>query len=100
MLEGNKKPFNVREIREQFPALRQLVYGKNLIYFDSGATSQKPQVVLDAINRFYSKDNANIHRGVHLLSQQATEGYEDSRRFIAKYMNAKSDNEIIFTKGT
>ena len=65
-------PFNVREIREQFPALRQQVYGKNLIYFDNGATSQKPQLVLDAINHYYSKENANIHRGVHYLSQRAT----------------------------
>ena len=96
----NKRKFNIREIREDFPALRQLIYGKNLIYFDNGATSQKPQYVLDAINRYYSKDNANIHRGVHHLSQKATSEYEDSRKFIAKYMNAKSSDEIIFTKGT
>jgi len=62
------KPFNVREIREEFPALRQQIYGKNLIYFDNGATSQKPKLVLDAINLFYSKENANIHRGVHYMS--------------------------------
>lgn len=96
----NKRKFNVREIREDFPALRQLVYGKNLIYFDNGATSQKPQYVLDAINKYYSKDNANIHRGVHHLSQKATSDYEDSRKFIAKYINAKTSDEVIFTKGT
>lgn len=96
----NKRKFNVREIREDFPALRQLIYGKNLIYFDNGATSQKPQYVLDAINRYYSKDNANIHRGVHHLSQKATSEYEDSRKFIAQYINARSSSEIIFTKGT
>lgn len=96
----NKRKFNIREIREDFPALRQLIYGKNLIYFDNGATSQKPQYVLDAINLFYSKDNANIHRGVHHLSQKATSGYEDSRKFIASYINANSSDEIIFTKGT
>lgn len=96
----NKRKFNVREIREDFPALRQLVYGKNLIYFDNGATSQKPQYVLDAINRYYSKNNANIHRGVHHLSQKATSEYEDSRKFIGQYINARSSDEIIFTKGT
>ena len=93
-------PFNVREIREQFPALRQQVYGKNLIYFDNGATSQKPQLVLDAINHYYSKENANIHRGVHYLSQRATTEYEAARTRIQKRLNAKSSNEIIFTKGT
>lgn len=96
----NKRKFSVREIREDFPALRQLVYGKNLIYFDNGATSQKPQYVLDAINRYYSKDNANIHRGVHHLSQKATSDYEAARKYIANYLNANSSDEIIFTKGT
>lgn len=95
-----KRKFNVREIREDFPALRQLIYGKNLIYFDNGATSQKPQLVLDAINKYYSKDNANIHRGVHLLSQKATDEYEEARRYIGQYINAKTSDEIIFTKGT
>jgi cysteine desulfurase/selenocysteine lyase len=94
-----KKPFNVKEIREQFPALRQKIYGKNLVYFDNGATSQKPQVVLDAINLFYSKENANIHRGVHYMSQRATTEYEASRIRIQKYLNAKKSEEIIFTKG-
>jgi cysteine desulfurase / selenocysteine lyase len=95
-----KRKFSVREIREDFPALRQSIYGKNLIYFDNGATSQKPQFVLDAINQYYSKDNANIHRGVHHLSQKATSEYEASRDFIYKYINANSKDEIIFTKGT
>lgn len=100
MEASNKRKFNVREIREDFPALRQTIYGKNLIYFDNGATSQKPQLVLDAINQYYSKDNANIHRGVHHLSQKATSEYEASRKFIAAYINAKTSDEIIFTKGT
>lgn len=100
MEESPKNKFNVREIREQFPSLRQQVYGKNLIYFDNGATSQKPQIVLDAINHFYSKENANIHRGVHYLSQMATTAYEDARRTIQKYLNAAKSEEIIFTKGT
>ena len=99
-MEGQKKHFNVREIREQFPALRRLIYGKNLIYFDNGATSQKPQMVLDAINMYYSKDNANIHRGVHYMSQKATTGFEDARQTIQKYINANKSEEIIFTKGT
>ncbi len=94
------RKFNVREIREDFPALRQTVYGKNLIYFDNGATSQKPQMVIDAINKYYSKDNANIHRGVHHLSQKATTEYEAARTIIANYLNAGAAHEIIFTKGT
>ncbi len=95
-----QKPFNVREIREEFPALRQQVYGKNLIYFDNGATSQKPKLVLDAINLFYSKENANIHRGVHYLSQRATTDYEAARQRIQRYLGARKPEEIIFTKGT
>lgn len=100
MVESSKKKFNVREIREQFPSLRQQVYGKNLIYFDNGATSQKPQIVLDALNHFYAKENANIHRGVHYLSQMATSAYEEARKTIQKYVNAQKSEEIIFTKGT
>lgn len=100
MAEITKKPFSVREVREQFPALRRQIYGKNLIYFDNGATSQKPQIVLDAINRVYSKDNANIHRGVHYMSQKATNEFEDARKTIQTYLNATKPEEIIFTKGT
>ncbi|MBI3238851.1 MAG: cysteine desulfurase [Flavobacteriia bacterium] len=95
-----KRKFSVREIRQDFPALRQQIYGKNLIYFDNGATSQKPQLVLDAINQYYSKNNANIHRGVHFMSQQATSEYETSREYIKSYINAEKQEEIIFTKGT
>ena len=100
MENQTKRRFSVREVREDFPALRQLVYNKNLIYFDNGATSQKPQMVIDAVNRFYAKENANIHRGVHYLSQKATDHYEEARTFIANYLNAKHTHEIIFTKGT
>lgn len=95
-----KRKFSVREIRQDFPALRQQIYGKNLIYFDNGATSQKPQLVLDAINQYYSKNNANIHRGVHFMSQQATSEYETSREYIKSFINAEKQEEIIFTKGT
>ena len=97
MSELEKKSFNVREIREEFPALRQQIYGKNLIYFDNGATSQKPQLVLNAINLFYSKENANIHRGVHYMSQKATTEYEAARQRIQHYIGARKSEEIIFT---
>ena len=100
MENPSKRKFNVRDIRQDFPALRQQVYGKNLIYFDNGATSQKPQMVLDAINQYYSMDNANIHRGVHHLSQKATSEYEDARETIRRFINAGKREEIIFTKGT
>jgi cysteine desulfurase / selenocysteine lyase len=97
---SQKRKFSVREIRQDFPALRQTIYGKNLIYFDNGATSQKPQPVLDAINQYYSKNNANIHRGVHYMSQQATSGYEASRRYVQTFINAEKPEEVLFTKGT
>ena len=100
MTEIIKKPFNVREIREEFPALRQEIYGKNLIYFDNGATSQKPQIVINAIDKFYAKENANIHRGVHYLSQKATTEFEEARKKIQHFINAQKAEEIIFTKGT
>lgn len=100
MTDETKKAFNVSAIREQFPALSQKIYNKNLIYFDNGATSQKPAMVLDAINQYYSKDNANIHRGVHFMSQHATTEYETARKTIQHYIHAKSSDEIIFTKGT
>ena len=93
-------PFSVHAIRELFPALRQKVYGKPLIYFDNGATSQKPQMVLDTLAQYYAIENANIHRGVHYLSQQATSAYEAARRTIQQYIHAKAPEEIIFTKGT
>jgi cysteine desulfurase/selenocysteine lyase len=95
-----KRKLSSREVREDFPALRQTIYGKNLIYFDNGATSQKPQSVIDAINLYYTKNNANIHRGVHHLSQKATNEYEAARVTIAQYINSKHNHEIIFTKGT
>lgn len=92
--------FDIEKIRKQFPALHQEVYGKQLIYFDNGATSQKPQSVIDAIQLYYSKENANIHRGVHHLSQVATEKYEGARKTIQKAINAELSEEVLFTKGT
>lgn len=92
--------FDVQKIRAQFPILSQTVNGKPLVYFDNGATSQKPQVVIDSIVEYYSKYNANIHRGVHTLSQLATDAYEQARFKIQKHFNAKHSYEIIFTSGT
>lgn len=92
--------FDIHKIRKDFPALNQKIYGKDLIYFDNGATSQKPQSVIDAITQYYSKDNSNIHRGVHYLSQLATTQYEEARKTIRKYINAEFEEEILFTKGT
>jgi cysteine desulfurase/selenocysteine lyase len=92
--------FDVQKIRAQFPILSQTVNGKPLVYFDNGATSQKPQVVIDSIVDYYSNYNANIHRGVHTLSQLATDAYEQARIKIQKHFNTKQPFEIIFTSGT
>ncbi|WP_396198367.1 aminotransferase class V-fold PLP-dependent enzyme [Flavobacterium sp.] len=92
--------FDVQKIRAQFPILSQSINGKPLVYFDNGATSQKPQVVIDSIVDYYSNYNANIHRGVHTLSQLATDAYEQARNKIQKHFNAKQPYEIIFTSGT
>lgn len=100
MTTQEKITFNVEEIRKQFPALHREVYGKPSIYFDNGATSQKPQIVIDTINRYYTSENANIHRGVHFLSQQATDAYEEARRIVQQFIHAKHEHEVIFTKGT
>ena len=92
--------FNVQDIRKDFPILSREVNGKPLVYLDNGATSQKPQVVIDAITGYYTNDNSNIHRGVHTLSQVATTAYEEARIKIQKWINAEHLEEIIFTKGT
>lgn len=92
--------FDIQKIRADFPILSQKVNGKPLVYFDNGATSQKPQVIIDAIEKYYSEYNANIHRGVHTLSQLATDAYEVARNTIQNHINAKHNHEIIFTSGT
>jgi len=92
--------FNIDAIRADFPILSQKVNGKPLVYFDNGATSQKPQVVIDAISKYYQEINANIHRGVHTLSQLATDAYEASRGKIQNHINAKFAHEVLFTSGT
>lgn len=93
----NKNVFN---LRNDFPTLKRKVNGKDLVYFDNGATSQKPNSVIKRINEFYQNENSNIHRGVHTLSQEATSAYEDAREKVQKYINASLEEEIIFTKGT
>ena len=92
--------FNVEAIRKDFPILNRSVNGKPLVYFDNGATSQTPQTVIDVIVDYYSNYNANIHRGVHTLSQEATDKYEEARKIIQAHFNAKHAYEIILTSGT
>lgn len=91
---------DIQKIRADFPILSQKVNGKPLVYFDNGATSQKPQVVIDAISKYYQEINANIHRGVHTLSQLATDAYEVSRKKVQNHINAQYVHEVLFTSGT
>jgi cysteine desulfurase/selenocysteine lyase len=90
---------DLRSIRADFPALRQNVHGHPLVYLDNAATTQKPEVVLAALYKYYSEDNANVHRGAHTLSERATRGYEGARAIIARFLNAREDREIVFTRG-
>jgi cysteine desulfurase/selenocysteine lyase len=91
---------DINRIRQQFPILTTQVNGKPLVYFDNGATTQKPQRVIDAIVNYYSHENSNVHRGVHNLSRVATDSYEQGRKAVQQLINAKHTHEIIFTKGT
>ena len=92
--------FNIEKIRADFPILLRQIHNKPLIYFDNAATSQKPQAVIDALVHYYSFQNANIHRGVHALSQEATDAYEQAREEVQRFFNARFRQEIIFTSGT
>ncbi|MGD0099067.1 MAG: cysteine desulfurase [Acidobacteriota bacterium] len=92
--------YDAQKMREDFPIFRQLVNGKPLVYLDNAATTQKPQPVLDALTRFYTKECANIHRGVHFLSERATASYETSREKVRHFINAASVQEIVFLRGT
>ena len=92
--------FDINKIRADFPILHQQVNGKPLVYFDNGATSQKPRSVIDALVHYYERDNSNVHRGLHTLSMRATDAYEGARARIAKFINAADPAEIIFTRGT
>ena len=91
---------NINAIREKFPILQEKIDGNELIYFDNGATTHKPKVVIDAISNYYSTQNSNVHRGVHHLSQIATDYFEESRSEVKKFINSHKECEIIFTKGT
>jgi cysteine desulfurase / selenocysteine lyase len=93
-------PFDVERIRREFPILSRSVRGKPLVYLDNAATSQKPQAVIDSVNRFYSAENANIHRGVHYLSERATGSYDEVREAVTHFINAPSSRGVIFTRGT
>jgi len=90
--------WDVARIRQDFPALHQEIHGKPLVYLDNAATTQKPQVVIDALSAYYTRDNANVHRGVHLLSERATDAYESARRRIQRHLNAASHREIVFVR--
>ncbi len=90
---------DINKIRQDFPILNQTLYGKPLAYFDNGATTQKPQVVLDTITHFHNSINANIHRGVHKLSEESTKAYEEARETVRSFINAKKTSEVIFTSG-
>jgi cysteine desulfurase/selenocysteine lyase len=89
-----------KKYRADFPILDQKVHGQPLIYFDNAATSQKPRAVIEALDHYYEHDNANVHRGIHELSNRATEAFEAARRRAAKFINARSADEIVFTRGT
>jgi len=95
-----KNKYDVNKIREDFPILKKKVHGKNLVYLDNAATTQKPTYVIDRVNKYYTTMNANIHRGVHALSQEATEAFEGARIIIKQFINALGKNQIIFTRGT
>ncbi len=92
--------FDVERIREDFPILKRRVHGKPLVYLDNAATSQKPQVVIDTITRYYSAENANVHRGIHLLSEEATQAFEETRAKVARFLKASEAREIVFVRGT
>src|SRR5205809_3397632 len=95
-----KRKVDWPSFREDFPILDQKVHGHPLVYFDNAATTQKPRAVIDALRRYYEQDNANVHRGIHELSNRATAAFEAARARAAKYLNARSADEIIFTRGT
>mgnify|MGYP000938527600 CR=1 FL=1 len=90
---------DINKVRADFPILSREVYGRPLVYFDNAATSQKPQCVMDKITEMYTTINSNVHRGVHFLSQAATDEHEDARKTVQRFINAKSPNEIVFTRG-
>ena len=91
---------DVEKIRKDFPILDQIVNDEPLVYLDNAATTQKPKAVLEAVNRYYQEDNANVHRGVHTLAERATASYEAARETVRRFINASSTKEVLFTRGT
>lgn len=100
VIKPTEPVFNIEKIRADFPILQRTVHGKPLVYLDTAASAQRPLAVIEAVDGFYRNHNANIHRGVHLLSQEATEDYEQARLKVAGFINAPSDQECVFTRGT
>ena len=98
--ESGLQQLDIEKVRRDFPILARQVHGKPLVYFDTAASAQRPLAVIEATDRFYRRHNANVHRGVHTLSQEATDLYEAARRALAEFINADSDREVIFTRGT
>src|SRR5213083_3472697 len=99
-LSAKAKKIDFAKIRADFPILDQKVHGHPLIYFDNAATTQKPRVVLETLRHYYERDNANVHRGIHELSNRATAAFEAARDRAARFINAGSSGEIVFTRGT
>ena len=92
--------FDIDKIREDFPILQEKIYGKRLVYLDSGATTQRPLQVVDKMREYYLKYNSNVHRGVHYLSNKCTDANEEARELVREFLHAASDKEVIFTRGT
>src|SRR5262249_99143 len=99
-LRAVKSQFDLVGIRRDFPALHQKVHGKPLVYLDNAATTQKPKPVIEALTHFYAFDCSNVHRGVHALSERATQAYEAARKTVRQFINAHSDREVVFVRGT
>lgn len=91
---------DIKQIKSLFPTLHQQVHGKDLVYLDSAATTMKPKAVIDRITQYYTRDNSNVHRGAHYLSQRGTDEFERARRTVAQFINARSESEVVFTRGT
>src|SRR6266478_1486741 len=100
MPKKRKQAVDWSALRDDFPILDQKVHGQPLIYFDNAATTQKPRVVIETLRRYYEHDNANVHRGIHELSNRATTAFEASRARAARFINARGADEIVFTRGT
>src|SRR5688572_27331172 len=97
---SSRRTMDLRELRADFPILHREVHGKPLVYLDNAATSQKPRQVIDALVRYYGEYNANVHRGIHTLAEEATAAYEDARAKVARFIHAESPVNVIFTRNT